>query len=605
MDTLVTDILHTEAPAGVMTDAGSVAVPRIAERGAGAGRLSQEAQRVRETLGITITALPGVEAEHPSYVRDHSRALNELIEGRPAPSAAASALAEHLDAAGWREHARSRPPAFPGLWSKDEVRGLDEGGLRAQEALWRTRMESGPWAPLAATLRGELDFAATWRDILGGDFDLTGRGAEYTQGMEVFQASRWLGARTLLGLLGARGGGVYLDVLGGDGYVWRLLQAERGAAAPRLALVRHRALDAAGVDPERLPERLAAAAAEVHAADPTAWIVAVGDAAADGTAPAVLLRRDGGAVAASPARPLSREALTRLIRHPGAAWHEPGTPFVAPSAFGDALVVTNDLSPHMFTRAGAWGFPTREDARMLSRSFRESAFDGVLFAYGTHHIDDMGSALVEARKVVRPGGTVVVHDFFDEGPAGQWFHRIVDKRSKTGHDFPHIGPVQMAAHLLRAGFRDVRLHEIQDPFLFVSADGERRAPELALRYIMGMYGLEQGFPKGLGELKEAILEILTYPEVGEVPVFSPDFVYIPRRAPVAVARRPVEDGPPSGGDLALVRTLAALFERTAEEVIEELDLPESVHRYWFAPNGSWFGLTTAERRDFVDWASTL
>jgi SAM-dependent methyltransferase len=350
----------------------------------------------------------------------------------------------------------------------------------------------------------------------------------------------------------------------------------------------------------------AAAAAEVHAAEPDAWVVAVGEPGDAGDVPAVLLRREGGNLAASPALPLSPEALAQLERLPGAAWHRAGTPFAAASAFGDALVVTNDLSPHMFTRAGAWGFPTREDARRLSRSFRAEAFDGVLFAYGTHHIDDLGAALAEGCAVVKPGGTVVVHDFLDEGPAGQWFHRVVDRRSKTGHDFPHIGPVQMAAHLLRAGFRDVRLHEIQDPFLFFSAEGERPARELALGYIMGMYGLEQGFPGGVDELEGEIRDILTYPELGEVPVFEKDFVYIPRRAVVAVARRPAPGEAPRGeGDRALARTLARLFRRTEEELVAELCPPESVRRYWFAPDGRWWGITPEERRGFLEWESAL
>ncbi|MCR2618792.1 hypothetical protein NSP35_24240, partial [Salmonella enterica] len=90
---------------------------------------------------------------------------------------------------------------------------------------------------------------------------------------------------------------------------------------------------------------------------------------AAGDAPAVLLRRVDGVLAASPARTLAAEGLARLARLPGTAWHAPGTSFRAPRPFGDALVVTNDLSPHMFTRAGAWGFPTREDARRLSRTF--------------------------------------------------------------------------------------------------------------------------------------------------------------------------------------------------------------------------------------------
>jgi SAM-dependent methyltransferase len=568
--------------------------PRIAAE-PGPPRLSEAAQRLSAALRLPVTALPGVEAEHPAYLREHSRALNELIEGRPAPCGAASVLAEHLAAAGWEGRALSHPPAFSGLWQRGDVPALDRSGLREQEAAWRRGMAEGPWARLAETLHGELDFAALWRDILGGDFDVTGRGAEYTRGMEVFQASRWLGARTLMELVGARGEGVFLDVLGGDGYVWRLLQAERGAEAPRVVLVPAPSADAG-----------AAAAAEVHAADPDAWVVAVGEPDAAGDVPAVLLRREGGALAASPPLPLSPEALERLGRLPGAVWHEAQASFTPTRAFGDALVVTNDLSPHMFTRAGAWGFPTREDARHLSRSFHAAAFDGVLFAYGTHHIDDLGAALAEGWTVVKPGGTVVVHDFLDEGPAGQWFHRIVDKRSKTGHDFPHIGPVQMAAHLLRAGFRDVRLHEIQDPFLFFAAEGERPARELALGYIMGMYGLEQGFPGGVDELEEAIREILTYPELGEVPVFEKDFVYIPRRAVVAVARRPAPgEAPRSEGDRALARTLARLFRRTEDELVTELCPPESARRYWFAPDGRWWGITPEERRGFVEWESAL
>ncbi|HYW08943.1 MAG TPA: methyltransferase domain-containing protein [Longimicrobium sp.] len=588
--------------------AAPVAAPRLAgaEPGARSRPLSTAALRVNDVLGLPMTALPGIEAEDPVYVREHSRALNELIEGRPAPCAASELLAGHLAAAGWEQSAASVPPSFPGLWSRDDVRALDAGGLVVQETEWRRRMAGGAWSPVAATLRDEVDFEAAWRDILGGDFDATGRGSEYTRGMEVFQASRWLGARTLLGLIGARGGGVYLDVLGGDGYVWRLLQAERAAAAPRLALVRHPALPAGGFVGGEIPARLAAAAAEVHAGDPGAWVLAVGDADASGVAPSVLLRSDGSVLGASPTLPLSRESLGRLAGLPGAAWHEPGTEFRAPTAFGDALVVTNDVSPHMFTRAGAWGFPTREDARRLSRSFRDAAFDGVLFAYGTHHIDDIGAALREGFTVMKPGGTVVVHDFLDEGPAGEWFHRVVDGRSKTGHDFPHIGPVQMAAHLLRAGFRDVRLHEIQDPFLFVCDPGQGRARELALGYIMGMYGLEQGFPGGLGELEGEVREILTYPEVGELPVFGADYVYIPRRAVVAVGRRPgVGEAERSEGDRALIRTCADLFSRDPGELAEALDVPESVGRYWFARNGRHWGIPPEERADFLAWAETV
>ena len=575
---------------------------------AGPGSLSEAARRVRDGLGLPITAVPGIESENPAYVREHSRALNELIDGRPAPGGAWGVLERHLEGEGWETLSRREPPAFPGLWSRGEVPEIEGQGLAGVEREWRRRMKQhGRWAAVTATLHGEEDFAAVWRDILGGDFDLSGRGAEYTAGMEVFQASRWLGARTLLTLLGARAHeGIFLDVLGGDGYVWRLLQAERVAAGPPVALVRFDALDAGGVDAAALPEPLAGTVTGVHASAPDALVVAVGAPAADGSAAAVVLRRDGDRLAASAPMRLAGEELARLESLPGVGPYEGGL-FRPAGTPGAAFVITNDVSPHMFARAGVWGFPTREDARRLSRTFRDASMDGVLFAYGTHHIDDMGASLREARRVVKPGGTVVVHDFLDEGPAGQWFHRIVDKRSKTGHDFPHIGPVQMAVHMLRAGLRDVRLHEIQDPFLFVSAPGEHRARELALGYIMGMYGLAVGFPNGVDELEEAIREILTYPEVGEVPVFAEDYVYIPRRAVVAVARRPAagEDTGPTEGDRALADSLTRLFRSTPEELTASLDLPEEVRRHWFAPSGRWWNVSPAERRDWLDWASHL
>jgi SAM-dependent methyltransferase len=285
---------------------------------------------------------------------------------------------------------------------------------------------------------------------------------------------------------------------------------------------------------------------------------------------------------------------------------EPGVSFGRELPMGDALIVTNDLSPHMFSLAGLWGLPTREDGTRLTRTFHEGSVDGVLLGYGTHHIPDMFAAAREAGRTVRPGGRVVVHDFFDEGPAGQWFHRVVDERSITGHDFPHVGPLQMAAVLLRAGLRDVRLHEIQDPFLFACDEGTDSAPRLALEYIAGMYGLAPGFPDGLGEMKDAIDEILTYPDVGEVPTFGEDFVYIPRRAVVATAVRPrAGEAPRSEGDRALVRRISELFRSTPEALIAELEVPEEVHRYWFTPCGRWWGITPAEQSEWLAWAEGL
>jgi SAM-dependent methyltransferase len=601
--------LRTEHPRAVSAaPAGAVQAVRLASPAADDPHLlplSHAAQRVRDGLGVPITALPGLEAQDAVYVREHTRALNELIDGRPARPGVWEVLGPHLpEAAPFGRLARQDPPDFPGLWGRDEVVALEGGGLTGMEDAWRGRLAAHPfWGPARACLREEPCYAGVWREILGGDFDVTGRGVEYTAGMEVFQASRWFGARTLLSLLGARGGeGLFLDVLGGDGYVWRLLEAERRAVQPRLVLLEGRRWPAADTGSADVPAGVAGEVDAVLRAAPDVCVLVVGEPPAPGAPlPAVLF----GAGDARAALALSDGELARLSSLPEAVWHEAGAPFHPAAWEGGARIVTNDLSPHMFARAGLWGMPTREDATRLTRSFREASTDGVLLAYGTHHIPDLFAAAREAGRVVRPGGQVVVHDFFDEGPAGQWFHRIVDKRSITGHDFPHIGPVQMAASLLAAGLHDVRLHEIQDPFLFVSGQGAPPARDLALGYIAGMYGLAPGFPNGLGEMEDAIHEILTYPEVGEVPRFGADFVYIPRRAVVATAVRPEEGTPLGDADRALASTLAALFRRDPAEIADALELDEDVRRYWFPADGRRWGVTPAEREAWLAWEAAL
>ncbi|HEX2094948.1 MAG TPA: methyltransferase domain-containing protein, partial [Longimicrobiaceae bacterium] len=272
-----------------------------------------------------------------------------------------------------------------------------------------------------------------------------------------------------------------------------------------------------------------------------------------------------------------------------------------------ALVITNDISPHMFYRAGLWGLPTREDAAQLSRTFLPDSLDGVLFAYGTHHIPDMFDATREACVVMKPGGTVVVHDFFDEGPAGQWFHHVVDRHSKTGHDIPHIGPVQMAAVLFAAGFQDVELHETQDPFFFACDGEEVKAGDLALSYLLGMYGMEESFRGRLDEFEQIVKTVLTYPEVGETPVFTDAFVYVPRRAVVAKARKPENGTGPrySDDDRVLIRGITELFRQDPAEILRRASTTEEVGQYWFGADGSRWGISPERQRAWMEWASTV
>ncbi|MEW5927685.1 MAG: methyltransferase domain-containing protein [Gemmatimonadota bacterium] len=621
---------RTEAPTPAGGPAGAAGARHGAQGAAAALPLSREARRIRDGLGLPMTALPGVEREERAYLHDHSEALNRMIVGEASEVGIWRFLREHLPAADFeaiRERARV---SFSPLWDAGELEMLEDKGLRDLEAEWKGRMAAHPrWSAASQVIRDRGDYAAIWRAIMGGDFDLRGRGAEYTRGMASFQASRWLGARTLLDLLGARDGrpGIFLDVLGGDGYVWRLLEAEKGVADTRLVIVEdERLFFAEGAE---LPAATRALLDRLAAVDPHVAVLVVrpardagereesrGEARYD----ARLLAAPTGEPAVSGPIALSGAELLHLVNAGEAAWlaasDAPGAGSVADRAAefvaagrdgeGGALIVTNDISPHMFYRAGLWGLPTREDATQLSRTFREKSLDGVLFAYGTHHILDMFDATREAGAVMKPGGVVVVHDFFDEGPAGQWFHHVVDKHSKTGHDIPHIGPVQMAVVLFAAGFQDLELHETQDPFFFACDGGEVKARDLALHYLLGMYGMEHSFKHRMDHFEEVVKTVLTYPEVDETPVFTEEFVYVPRRAVVARARKP-EGGRPrySAGDLAMIRTITELFRLEPDEVMRRAGAPEEIRKYWFGVDGIRWGVSRERQQEWLDWARTV
>lgn len=621
---------RTQAPPAARVESGDVG-GRSAAAGASAPLpLSREAKRIRDGLGLPITALPGVEGEERAYLHDHSEALNRLIVGKASEAGIWRFLGEHLPPAAFEAMRGRARVAFSPLWSADELEALEDKGLRDLEAEWKARMTAHPrWSAAAGVIRQEVEYAPVWRDIMGGDFDLRGRGAEYTRGMARFQASRWMGARMLLDMLGAREGkpGIFLDVLGGDGYVWRLLEAEKGVADMRLVIVEDDRFffGADGEVPAAtrgLVERLAGIDSHV-----AVLVVRLADGSTEdeesrGEAryQARLLAAPTGELAVSGEIALSGAELLHLVNAGHAAWlvtadaagAEPladrAAAFVAArrDEDGGALIVTNDISPHMFYRAGLWGLPSREDATQLSRTFLDDSLDGVLFAYGTHHIPDMFAATREAREVMKPGAVVVVHDFFDEGPAGQWFHHVVDKHSKTGHDIPHIGPVQMAVMLFAAGFRDVELHETQDPFFFACDGVEVKARDLALNYLLGMYGMEQSFHHRMDHFEEVVKTVLTYPEVDETPVFTDGFVYVPRRAVVARARKPEGDAPDyTAGDLAMIRGITELFAQTPDEVMRRAGAPEEIRKYWFGTDGSRWGVSREQQREWLEWAKTV
>ncbi len=157
----------------------------------------------------------------------------------------------------------------------------------------------------------------------------------------------------------------------------------------------------------------------------------------------------------------------------------------------DATVVTCDAASFMVSRAWAAGAPAVRQ-RAQRQVFRSGSVDGVLLAYGSHHVPEPERQDVadEAWRVLRPGGRFVLHDFAEGSPVATWFLDVVDKQSATGHRYAHFTVDQMRECLVRSGFCTVTTNWMFDPIV-VTGTSERAARAALGRYLVQMYGLDK------------------------------------------------------------------------------------------------------------------
>lgn len=152
-------------------------------------------------------------------------------------------------------------------------------------------------------------------------------------------------------------------------------------------------------------------------------------------------------------------------------------------------IYTADISKFMIDACHAQALPcVRQPA--TNSLFRDNVLDGVLIAYGSHHLDAEARRLAvsEAHRTLRPGGRLVLHDFEAGGRSARWFDRVVHPYSRTGHPHPHFSRREMFELFAGAGFRDVTVCEIADPFTLHgrSPDEARHA---AVMHMYAMYDL--------------------------------------------------------------------------------------------------------------------
>lgn len=152
-------------------------------------------------------------------------------------------------------------------------------------------------------------------------------------------------------------------------------------------------------------------------------------------------------------------------------------------------IITADLSAAMVAAAMRSGLPAvRQPAQ--SMVLGDSTVDACLMAYGTHHlpVELRPVAFVEAHRVLRPGGRIVVHDFAEASPTADWFSQVVHRHARAGHPYQHFTALGLSAYLRDAGFAAVRVQDCYDPFRLVRATPMQAVRSL-VEHIAAMYGL--------------------------------------------------------------------------------------------------------------------
>lgn len=202
-------------------------------------------------------------------------------------------------------------------------------------------------------------------------------------------------------------------------------------------------------------------------------------------------------------------------------------------------IFTADISKFMIGACHAQALPCVRQSATRSL-FRDNVLDGVLIAYGSHHLDGNARpmAVREAHRTLRAGRRLVLHDFEIGGRCAKWFDRVVHPYSRTGHPHAHFSRGEMSDLLTSAGFRDVRVFEISDPFI-LHGNSPEEARHNAITHMYDMYDLIKVADSACDiapRLERHISETL-----GPISIRQEEWRYaaeIPRHALVAVGTKP-------------------------------------------------------------------
>jgi SAM-dependent methyltransferase len=206
-------------------------------------------------------------------------------------------------------------------------------------------------------------------------------------------------------------------------------------------------------------------------------------------------------------------------------------------------IVTSDAAPAMVEAALGAGLPALwQPAQWLV--LRDVCIDGVLCAYGTHHLAyaSLAETCQEAYRVIRPGGRVVLHDFEPDSAVSRWFSEVVHRYSRNGHEYQHYGSEILTNAIHNAGFENIASQPLCDPI--IASGTSPAAARLALaQYLFQMYGL---VGLGDGQSLDVLEQVLSLAEscfgairIEAVPEQDSSYrACLPRVAVFAVGRVP-------------------------------------------------------------------
>jgi SAM-dependent methyltransferase len=178
--------------------------------------------------------------------------------------------------------------------------------------------------------------------------------------------------------------------------------------------------------------------------------------------------------------------------------------------------VVIDRSPEMLARAAAKGLETvQADAQRLP--FDEASFDAAMMISMLHHVEDRPAALAEARRIVRPGGRLVLMGFTREDSTTLW---ILDyfPASRAWMDASHPPLAMFLDELPGADTVSFQFNDLTDANLAALSSQPERLIEAARRGDTSYFErMQRDHPE---ELRAGLIRIKEDTDSGRIPRHS-------------------------------------------------------------------------------------